>query len=513
MNLLDDLARTDIDPAMLAQVRALFERQQAELAQRDAQLAEKDFKITALTHELAYYRRVRFGKASEALAGEQRLLFEDTVDADLAAIEEELASQATDKPRRKPAGRRPLPPELPRIEHRHEPASCQCGQCGAGLVKIGEDVSEQLDVEPARFFVHRHIRPQYACRACETVTAAPIPPAVIDGGLAAPGLLAWVASGKYLDHLPLYRIEQIAARQGVPLARSTLAQWIGRIGVALQPLADRLAELLRQRDCLHADETPVRQLDPGNGKTRHAYLWAYRSNALDAGPTIVVFDYQTSRAGAHARAFLQGWRGHLMVDDYVGYKALFTEGPVELACLAHVRRKFFDLHAASGSPVAEEALRRIARLYAIEQQGTRLAPPQRLALRQELAQPALTELHAWLLASQRTVAAGSGTAKAIEHALKRWPALQRYASSGSLPIDNNPVENAIRPIAIGKKNWLFAGSERAGRRAAAIQSLFATAKLNGIDPAHWLTHTLEQLPTCPNSRIDSLLPFANSTQR
>lgn len=186
MNPLDALARTDIDPALLAQVRAL--------------LAEKDFKITALTHELAYYRRVRFGKASEALVGEQRLLFEETVEMDLAAIEEELDSQAPAKPPRKRAGRQPLPPELPRIEHRHEPQSCECGQCGKTLVKIGEDISEQLDVEPARFFVHRHIRPQYTCRACETVTAAPIPPAIIDGGMAAAGLLAWVAACKYLDH-------------------------------------------------------------------------------------------------------------------------------------------------------------------------------------------------------------------------------------------------------------------------------------------------------------------------
>lgn len=505
MNPLDALAATDIDPALLMQVRALVEQQQAKLA-------EKDFKITALTHELAYYRRIRFGKASEALAGEQRMLFEETVDMDLAAIEEELEDQAPVKRQRKRAGRKPLPAELPRIEHRHEPASCQCGQCGADLVKIGEDVSEQLDVEPARFFVHRHIRPQYACRPCETVTAAPIPPAVIDGGMAAAGLLAWVAACKYLDHLPLYRIEQIAARQGVPLARSTLAEWIGRIGVALQPLADRLAELLRQRSCLHADETPVRQLDPGSGKTRHAYLWAYRSNALDDAPSVVVFDYQTSRAGAHARAFLQGWRGHLMVDDYAGYKALFAEGPIELACLAHIRRKFFEVHATSASPVAEEALRRIAQLYAIEQQAAGMAPLDRLALRERDAVPALATLHAWLLAAQRTVAAGSNTAKAIDHALKRWPALQRYASSGSLPIDNNPVENAIRPIAIGKKNWLFTGSERAGRRAAAIQSLFATAKLNGLDPARWLADTLEMLPSCPNSKIDSLLPFANSTQ-
>lgn len=519
MNPLDDLARTDIDPALLAQVRALIEQQQADLAQRDAALArrdallaEKEFKITALTHELAYYRRIRFGKASEALVGEQRLLFEETVDTDLAAIEEELDGQAPAKRQRRRAGRQPLPPGLPRIEHRHEPASCQCGQCGADLVKIGEDVSEQLDVEPARFFVHRHIRPQYACRPCETVTAAPIPAAIIDSGMAAVGLLAWIAACKYLDHLPLYRIEQIAARQGVPLARSTLAEWIGRIGVALQPLADRLAELLRQQACLHADETPVRQLAPGSGKTRHAYLWAYRSGVHNDDPPIVVFDYQTSRAGAHARAFLHGWRGHLMVDDYVGYKSLFTDGPTELACLAHIRRKFFDVHAASGSPVAEEALRRIAALYAIEQQGAGLDPPQRLALRQRLAVPSLGELRAWLLATQRNVAAGSSSAKAIDHALKRWPALTRYAESGTLPIDNNPVENAIRPIAIGKKNWLFTGSERAGRRAAAIQSLFATAKLNGLDPLRWLASVLERLPTSPNSQLDTLLPFPNSTQ-
>jgi len=505
MNPLDQLAATDIDPALLAQVQALF-------AQQQARLAEKDFKITALAHELAYYRRVRFGKASEALAGEQRMLFDETVDMDLAAIEEELRIQAPAKQPRKRAGRQPLPAELPRIEHRHEPESCQCGLCGADLVKIGEDVSEQLDVEPARFFVHRHIRPQYACRTCETVTAAPIPPAVIDGGMAAVGLLAWVAACKYLDHLPLYRIEQIAARQGVPLARSTLAEWIGRIGVALQPLADRLAERLRERSCLHADETPVRQLDPGSGKTKHAYLWAYRSNVLDEGPPVVVFDYQTSRAGAHARAFLQGWRGHLMVDDYVGYKALFTEGPTELACLAHIRRKFFDVHAASGSPVADEALRRIALLYAIEQRAAGMTSLARRALREQEAVPALAALHAWLLATQRTVAGGSSTAKAVDHALKRWSALERYTSSGSLPIDNNPVENAIRPIAIGKKNWLFTGSERAGRRAAAIQSLFATAKLNGLDPSRWLADTLEKLPTCPNSQIDSLLPLVIATQ-
>ena len=211
------------------------------------------------------------------------------------------------------------------------------------ITKIGEEIIEQLDVEPARFFVHRHIGPQYACRACETISAAPIPPAVIDGGMAEVGLLSWVMVSKFLDHLPLYRLEQIAARQQVPLARSTLAEWVGRVGVALQPLVDRLSVLLRERRVVHADETHVPQLDPGKGKTKKAYLWAYRSNDLEPGPPILVFDYQPGRHGVHARNFLEGWHGHLMVDDYAVYKSLFTQRVAELACLAHARRKFFDL--------------------------------------------------------------------------------------------------------------------------------------------------------------------------
>jgi transposase len=372
------------------------------------------------------------------------------------------------------------------------------------LVKIGEDISEQLDVIPARFFVIRHIRPQYACRSCETITAAP---AVIDGGMAAPGLLAWVAVGKYVDHLPLYRLEQIARRSEVNLSRSTMSEWIGRMGVALQPLADRLSELLKQGAVLHADETPVQQLDPLAGKTKRAYLWAYRSNSLDGGPPIVVFDYQTSRSGQHAADFLNHWQGPLMVDDYGGYKALFREGVTELGCWAHARRKFFDLQAAGNHPVAGAALTRIARLYVAEEEARDMNTEARAQHRALHSLPQLQDMHQWLTGLRPGVANGGALAKAIDYTLKRWPALIRYAETGHLPIDNNPVENAIRPIALGKKNWLFAGSERAGKRAAAIQSLFATAKLNGIEPAAWLKDTLEKLPTWPNSRIDELLPI------
>ena len=530
MDLVAELARFNPDPALAnwitgalqqhidqAQEDAAEVRRQITL--RDTELRTAQTKIQALTLELAHLRRMRFGVRNEALTAEQRDLFQETLASDLAAAEAELARRAalvTPEPlapraARPRAGRQPLPEHLPRIEHRHEPESCSCGRCGQELVKIGEDVSEQLDVEPARFFVHRHIRPQYACRACETVSAAPIPPAVIDGGLAATGLYVWVLIGKYLDHLPLYRLEQMAARDQVMLSRSTMAQWVGRIGVALQPLAERLVELLLERPVLHADETPVAQLDPGKGKTHRAYLWAYRSTVLQTGPPIVVFDYQMSRAGRHAKAFLADWKGHLMVDDFSGYKALFTDGVTELGCMAHARRKFFDLNAAQANPIALEALNRIAALYALEHQGKAMDLAARTQWWQEQAQPQLDSMHAWLRNTRTLVANGSGTAKAMDYSLKRWTALSRYASDGRLPIDNNPVENVIRPIAIGRKNWLFTGSQRAGQRAAAIQTLLGTAKLNGLDPAAWLRDTLEKLPTCLNSQLDSLLPLRAET--
>lgn len=524
MDFTAQLDRLNLAPAVKAALEQAVQAQLAALqeqAKRDAErLKARDLKIQALTLELAQLRRLRYGAKSEALSQVHWDLFEETWNTDLAAVEAEVEQVAdapsgptgAQRPRRR-AGRQPLPAHLPRIEHRHEPDSCQCEQCGRDLVQIGEDLTEQLDVEPAKFFVHRHIRPQYACRACETITAAPIPPAVIDGGLAAVGLLVWVLTAKFLDHLPLYRLEQIAARHQVILSRSTLADWVGRLGVALQPLADRLAAHLKRRPTLHADETPVPQLDPGRGKTKKAYLWAYRSNDLEPGPPIIVFDYQPGRAGEHAKNFLDGWHGHLMVDDYGGYKHLFAptrEGAppcTEGGCLAHARRKFFDLYQAHRSPLAQEALQRIGRLYDIERQAKDCSIAERKKLRHELALPELAAWHQWLLQTRARTAPGGASAKALDYTLRRWAALSRYAETGHLPIDNNVIENSIRPIALGKKNWLFAGSERAGKRAAAIQSLLGTARLNGLDPAAWLRDTLEKLPTHPNSRIDELLPF------
>ena len=544
MKSLAELDHLDLEPAAKKQVAALvqslrdqverdaqllqlkeaeIQAQNADILAKDAVIKAKDFKIEALTHELAHLRRMRYGVKSEMLSKLQQDLFAETWASDLAAIEaeiEQLADQqpgeTVAKPKRPRAGRQPLPDHLPRIEIRHEPEHCICGKCGnTALVKIGEDITEQLHVEPAQFSVIRHIRPQYACRPCETIIAEPIPAAVIDGGMATVGLLTWVVICKYLDHLPLYRLEQIAARDQVILARSTLAEWVGRVGVALQPLVDRLIWHLQQGKTLLADETPVAQLDPGKGKTRKAYLWAYRSNDLagELTPRIIVFDYCKGRGGEHARQFLRDWKGHLMVDDYTGYKALFVDDGLgqsctELACWAHVRRKFFDLHQANQSPMAWEVLQRIAVLYTLETEGAKMSIAGRKQLRAEKSQPHLKTLHHELIQIRVATADGSSAAKALDYTLRRWPALIRYAETGHLPIDNNPTENCIRPIAIGRRNWLFAGSERAGQRAAAIQTLLGTAKLNGLDPAVWLKDTLEKLPVWPNSRIDELLPFS-----
>ncbi len=514
MNLIAELAKLDLPPAVRA---AILAQAHADLvvktAAQAALIQAKSLLIEKLEFELSYLRRMQYGAKTEAMSAEQRSLFDEEFDVSAAAIEAQIAAAHTDDastPARKPrirAGRQPLPAHLPRTDVVHEPESCRCGECGKHLVKVRTDISEQLHVQPAVFSVIRHIRPQYACRSCQTMTAAPVAPSIIDGGLPTSATLAWVMVSKYVDHLPLYRIRQMAERSGVNLAESTLGSWVGTTGWWLQMLADRLIELLRQEKTLHADETPIRQLDPGNGKTKTAYLWAYRSTPLSGTAPIIVFDYQTGRAGQHARDFLKDWRGELMVDDYGGYKALFKAGVTELACWAHARRKFVDLHKANQSPVAFEAMRRIAELYVIEAQAKALTTEERYALRQAQAKPKLVELKVWLNETLPKVAPNGAIAKALMYSLRRWDALERYADSGLAPIDNNPVENCIRPIAIGKKNWLFTGSERAGQRAAAIQTLLGTAKLNGLDPQAWLTDTLEKLPTWPNSRIDELLPL------
>ncbi len=490
-------------------LRGMVIEKLADIAARDRAIVYKDCKIAQLSAEIARLQRVQFAARSEKMDPEQRALFEESMAADIAAVEAELEALQTPAPGAAPRPvqgqpkRRVLAPELPRVETRHEPASCTCSQCGAALVHIGDQISEKLDVKPLQFFVRREVYPQYACRGCETVVAAPVTPTIIDRGMAAPGLIAHVAVSKYVDHLPLYRLESIYGRSGVELSRSTLAEWIGAAGVALQPLVDALRSALLAAPVLHADETPVAQLDPGAGKTRRAYLFAYRT--ATAAP-IVVFEFCANRSGGNALRFLANWRGALLVDDYAGYKALFAQGITELGCWAHARRKFVDLHKASGSAIAAEAIGRIATLYRIEDAARDLDDTARRDYRRTHAVPRMGELKIWLDTLRSTVASNSGTANAIDYTLRRWVALTRYLDDGRYPIDNNPIENAIRPIALGRKNWLFAGSEPAGRRAAAIMSLLATAKANGHEPHAWLTDVLTRLPTTKDRDIGTLLP-------
>ena len=482
-----------------------------------AELAFKQAFIDKLTHENALLKRLKFAAKSEAYTAEQRSLLEETLDTDLAAVAAEIAAlEPASRPaeeKRQPK-REPLPAHLPRREVRHEPESTTCG-CGEAMQRIGEDVAEKLDYQPGVFTVERHVRGKWVCRCCDKLVQAPVAAHVIDKGIPSTGLLAQVLVAKYLDHLPLYRQERVFERAGMAIARSTLAQWVGECGVQLQPLVDALVAEMLKSSVLHADETPVAMLDPKakSGKTHKAYIWSYCTTQFNPMKA-VVFDFADSRGGQHVRAFLglpgtgdaPGWKGKLVTDDFSGYKASFELGVTEVGCMAHARRKFHELWANHGSTVGEKALKLFRELYEIERELAGQDAAQRREVRRQRSRQIADALHTWLTLQRQKVPDGSATAKAIDYSLNRWAALTRFIDDGELPIDNNWVENQIRPIALGRNNWLFAGSLRAGKRAAAVMSLVHSARLNGHDPYAYLRDVLERLPTQPASRIADLLP-------
>jgi transposase len=503
MHSVDQLA--NMDAAALREFAAsLIDR----VARLDSEGRLKQLKIDQLTHEMAVLKRWKFGGRSEQLQGEQKTLFDETVDADLAAIELELdalrGGPAVPTPKEQPK-RAALPANLPRREIRHEPESTVCG-CGCEMRRIGEDVSEKLDYVPGTFTVESHVRGKWACAKCQTLIQAPVPASVIDKGIPTAGLLAQVLVSKYADHAPLYRQEQMFARAGMAIPRSTLGAWVGACGVQLQPLVDALRTVMLGSSVLHADETPVAMLKPGAGKTHRAYLWSYGTTQHDAIKA-VVYDFAEGRAGHHAREFLGAWRGTLVCDDYGGYKALFETGAItEAGCMAHARRKFHELWANHKSVLAEEALKLFGALYDVEREAADLKVEARRRLRESRSKPIADTLHAWLTLHRQKATDGTAMAKAIDYSLKRWGALTRFLDDPAVPIDNNWIENRIRPVALGRSNWLFAGSLRGGQRAAAVMSLIQSARLNGHDPYAYLRDVLERLPTQPNSRIDELLP-------
>ncbi|WP_460128680.1 IS66 family transposase [Pseudomonas sp. S3_A09] len=497
----------NLDQLNPEQLRALA----AQLIQRvetmDKQITHHKSVNEKLAHEIALLKRFKFAKRSEQLSPDQASLLDDLIDTDIAAIEAELEAlqpaPVEAKVRQQPK-RAPLPPQFPRTLIHHEPDNSHC-QCGCALKRIGEDASEKLDYTPGVFTVERHIRGKWACEQCETLIQAPVPAHVIDKGVPTAGLLAHIMVAKFADHLPLYRQEKIFGRAGLPIARSTLAQWVGQTGVQLQPLVEALREAVLAQRVVHADETPVQMLAPGEKKTHRAYVWAYCTTPFSALKA-VVYDFSPSRAGEHARNFLGTWNGKLVCDGFAGYKAGFEGGITEIGCMAHARRKFFDLHVANKSQLAEQALHSIGGLYEVERKAKEMSDEDRWRLRQEMTIPIAEKLHEWMLAQRELVPEGSATAKALDYSLKRWVALTRYLNDGAVPIDNNRVENTIRPWALGRSNWLFAGSLRSGKRAAAIMSLIQSARMNGHDPFAYLKDVLTRLPTQRASAIDQLLP-------
>lgn len=494
----------DVDSlrALLAESRLENHRLRSTLVYRDAQ-------IEKLLLQLARLKRMQFGAKSEKL---------DREIEQLELLIEELQTPSTVRSRA-PADaaaenavpvRRPLPAHLPRESVVHAPAAA-CPSCGGTLRTIGEDVSEMLDYVPAHWKVIRHVRPKCACDACQRIVQAAAPSRPIPRGIAAPGLLAHVLVAKYCDSLPLHRQSEIYARDGIDIERSTLADWVGGSAALLAPLIERLGQHVMSATKLHADDTPVPVLSPGKGQTKTGRLWTYVRDDRPAGstqPPAVLFQYTPDRKGEHPRQHLKAFTGTLQADGYAGFHHLYETGRIsEAACWAHVRRKFFDIHQANASPIAKAALDRIGALYIIEKDIRGKPPDLRQQHRQCRAGPLLVEMKDWLTATLATLSVKSELAVAIRYATTRWPALTRYRDDGNLEIDNNIAERALRVIALGRKNYLFCGSDAGGERAAAIYSLIGTAKLNGLNPEAYLRDVIGRIADHPANRLDDLLPW------
>ena len=485
------------------------------LAQQE-QLLSHENEIAHLKLLIAKLQRMQFGRKSEKLSQQIEQL--ELRLEELQAKPDENASQpqkqhpSTFSPASpaKPA-RRALPDHLPRQTQRHEPKESACPDCGGELRTLGEDISEMLEYVPASFLVVRHVRPKLSCTKCDRIVQAAAPSRPIERGVAGPGLLAHVLVSKYTDHLPLYRQSEIYERQGVELERSTLAGWVGGTSELLEPLVESLRRYVTAAGKLHADDTPVPVLAPGNGKTKTGRLWTYVRDDRPAGDErapAVWFAYSPDRKGEHPEQHLGEFRGTLQADAYAGFNRLYENGRIqEAACWAHVRRKFFDLQQAHASAVASAALDRIAALYGIEQEIRGQPAEQRRAIRNTRARPLLESLRQWFEATLPKLSRKSDTTAAIRYALSRWDALVRYADDGHIEIDNNAAERALRAVALGRKNYLVAGSDAGGERAAAIYSLVGSAKLNGLDPEAYLREVLTRIADHPITRIEELLPW------
>lgn len=501
-------------PNDVAALKGLVLEHSAALTAAKALVIEQKIELEKLRFEIACLKRMKYGRSSEQLDAkllQMQLTLED-LEASLAETPEALRPVAKESAA-KPA-RRALPAHLPRQEIVHE-TSCSCAACGGELRRFGQDVSEMIEYVPGRYQVIRHVRPKYSCAACQKIVQAPAPSRPIARGLAGPGFLAHVLVSKYADHLPLYRQSQIYAREGLELDRSTLADWVGGAAELLEPLIGSLGRYVLSAQKIHGDDTPVPVLCPGRGSTKQGRLWTYVRDDRPAGstePPAVFFCYSPDRKGERPQGHLASFTGVLQADAYAGFDRLYGERIQEAACWAHVRRKFYEIHVAHASPIAAEALERIGRLYGIETEIRGKSPDERRGVRQSRAGPELETLQAWLHTTLTTLSRKSELALAIRYALTHWIALTRYRDDGRLEIDNNAAERALRAVALGRKNWLFAGSDDGGERAAAIYTLLGTAKLNDLDPEGYLRYVLERIAEHPINRIEELLPWSVALQ-
>src|SRR6266481_5011956 len=510
----------DLDALNPNELKALIFSQHEQLLSKDEQLLSRDNEIEHLKLLIARLRRIQFGRKSEKLDCEIEQLELRLDELEATQAEKVPPSQtptvvAPTANVAKPA-RRPLPEHLPRETRKYPPKQTACPDCGGELKHLGEDVSEMLEYVPARFKVIRQVRPKLACACCDRIVQAEAPTRPIERGVAGPGLLAHVLVSKYCDHLPLYRQSEIYAREGVELERSTLADWVGGTSALLAPLVEALRRHVVSAGKLHAYDTPVPVLAPGNGKTKTGRLWTYVRDdrpAGDATPAAVWFAYSPDRKGEHPQSHRGNFTGTLQADGYAGFDAVYETGRIqEAACWAHVRRKFYDLHVAHKSPVAIGALERIGALYGVEKDIQGRLPEERREVRNTRSRPLLGSLKQWLEETLGKLSRKSDTAIAVRYALGRWESLMRYCDDGHLEIDNNAAERALRVVALGRKNFLFAGSDGGGESAAAMYSLIGTAKLNGLDPESYLRNVLSRIADHPIKRIDELLPWNLSAE-
>jgi transposase len=510
----------------IAELRARLAEREAELATARAELTGARIMIEQYKAQLQKLRRMQFGRSSEKLdsqIAQLELMLEDLEEGE-AARTASLSPKADqpgrrERERRQPV-RRPLPEHLPREEIVHAPGEVCPGCGGTHFSKLGEDVTEVLEKIPARLKVVRHVRPKLSCRACETIIQAPSPDLPIEKGRPGPGLIANVVVGKYLDGLPLYRQSAILAREGIEIERATLADWVGHAAWWVMPLARLIGAHVMAAPVIHTDDTPIKVLAPGNGKTRTGRIWTY---LVDERPwqgtraPAAYYRFSPDRKGERPRDHLAGFCGVIQADAFSGYEAMTrSSGPpgrgtpciAHAACWAHARRHLYDVFEATKSPIAEEALRRVGELYAIEAEITGRSADQRLAARQERAAPILADLKRWFEDQRRRLSSKTGLSKALQYALTRWEALTLFTGDGRIGIDNNPAERSLRGIALTRKNFLFLGSEAGGERAAVLYTVLESAKLNGLDPEAYLADVIDRMAKGhPINRLAELLPW------